>query len=421
MDKPAKAANAIDALFDDPDFAEIYGSHRPIVQASSEDARIIASFEEVSAFVDAKGAEPTDDTDFALATRLEALREDARHKTLLAPYDRHGLLHQEVEALPTTMEEIVALDDPIFERKPSDDMHDIVNVTDRRDYTYADDTAERTRCENFEFYRPFFEGIGIGIRDGTLVTKRDIANTTRRKGVKGTVLGFTDLKPGSAFILNGVIAYIAERREGIERTINRVKDAHLHIVFDNGTEARDYLARSFARVLYDDPSGRQVVDAATGLPLNIDSRHGDLPIFGGNLELGPADLQTGTLYVVESLSGDPQIAELRGRLYKIGFTTQKIELRLANANIDPTFLCAPVKLVAHYTIANVRASAVEKLIHTFLGPARLRLMLHLGRNVEPREWFVVPLEQIKAAVPKIVDRTIVNHRYDRTSQRILPR
>jgi hypothetical protein len=157
------------------------------------------------------------------------------------------------------------------------------------------------------------------------------------------------------------------------------------------------------------------------LPVNVDPKHADLPIFGGSLELGPEDLQTGTLYVVESLSSDPQVVELRGKLYKIGFTTQKVELRLANVEADATFLFAGVKLVAHYTIANARPAAVEKLIHEFFGAARLNILLHLGRAVEPREWFVVPLDQIKAAVPMIVDRSIVGFRYGRSTQRIVPR
>jgi T5orf172 domain len=420
MSTPKNSVSAMDAILEDPEFAEIYGQRKQIITPSTEDTRIIAGFEEISSFVDTNGAEPTEGTDFALAARLETLREDDRLKALLVPYDRHALLGQTAEApLPTTMDEIVALEDPIFDTKPSDGMFELVHVTERRDYTYADDTAERARCEKFDTYRPMFERLSAGLHDRTLATKREIENTERRKGVKSTVLGLTDLKPGAAFILNGIIAYIVERREGLERTVNKVKDAHLHIVFDNGTEARDYLARSFARVLFEDPNGRQIIDAKSGLPVNIDPAHGDLPMFGGNLQLGPEDQQTGTLYIVESLSTDPQIAELRGRLYKIGFTTQKIELRLANVETDATFLFAPVKLVAHYTIANARPAAVEKLIHDFFAPARLNIILHLGRKVEPREWFVVPLEQIRAAVPRIQDRTIVSYRYDRGSQRIV--
>ncbi len=95
--------------------------------------------------------------------------------------------------------------------------------------------------------------------------------------------------------------------------------------------------------------------------------------------------------------------------------------KLANVEVDSTFLCAPVNLVAHYTIANARPKAIEKLIHDFFAPVRLNIIVHLGRKVEPREWFVVPLERVKAAIPMIVDRTIANYRYDRTSQRIIPR
>jgi hypothetical protein len=243
----------------------------------------------------------------------------------------------------------------------------------------------------------------------------------RRRGTKTTILGSTDIQPGTAFILNGIIAYVVSRDDGVTRTINRIRDAHLHIVFENGTEAREYLLRSFARVLFEDESGSQIISAANGLPVNINASHADLPIFGGDLELADEDTVTGQIYVVKSLSIDSQIKSLDGKLYKIGFTTQKIEARIANAITDPTFLCAPVEQVTSYTIANTHPSSVEKAIHTFFGPARLKIYLHLGRKVEAKEWFVVPLEQIKAAIPRIADRSIAQYRYDVLSQKIVPR
>ena len=417
-----KLTSAKDAIFEDFDFIEMYDNRRPLAAASSEDARIIAGFEEICEFVDVNKTEPTDYDDFILAARLEAIRCDKRLRTLLAPYDRNALLGEELEtSLPTTMDEVVNLDDPIFGQQSDNNMFNLKNVTDRSDYTYADDAAARIRCLEFDAYRPLFDQLATGLNTGRFSTKRELDNVERRKGVKSTVLGLTDLTSGTAFILNGITAYIAARKEGVERTVNRVRDAELHIVFDNGTEARDYLARSFARVLFDDPNGRQIVHASSGLPVNVDPTHHDLPMFGGPLELGPEDLQTGTLYVVESLSTDPQIVELRNRLYKIGFTAQTLEQRLVDAEADPTFLFAPVKFVAQYTIANVRPAAIERLIHEFFTSARLNIIVHLGRPVSPREWFVVPLPQIKAVVPMILDRSITQFCYDRSSGRIIRR
>jgi hypothetical protein len=98
-------------------------------------------------------------------------------------------------SLPTTMDGIVALDDPIFDGKQSNDIFEISHVTDRRDYNYADDTAARERCEDFELYRPIFERLTAGLRDGTLITMREIENRERRKGVKGTGNGRRNLNP----------------------------------------------------------------------------------------------------------------------------------------------------------------------------------------------------------------------------------
>ena len=424
-------SSPLDAIIDDPSNAAVFANEKATVQAPSENGRIIAGFEEINAFVDTHGFVPgyTSDgreADFiedALAARLETLQSEDRYKVLLEPYDRHSLLGAPTPIpFPTTMEEVLALDHPIFQAIPADEIFNITNLPqdlvgdERAEY----DAATRVRCANFSDYEPVFARLKAGLIDKTLVAKREI-DPHHRRGTKTTVLGSTDIQPGTAFILNGIIAYVVSRDDGVTRTVNRVRDAHLHIVFENGTESSTYLLRSFARVLFEDESGSQIVSANTGFPVNINASHVDLPIFGGDLELADEDVVTGQIYVVKSLSTDAQIKSLDGKLFKIGFTTQKIESRIANAAIDPTFLCAPVEIVTSYTVANTRTSSVEKAIHTFFGPARLRIYLHLGRKVEAKEWFVVPLDQVKAAIPRIADRTIAQYSYDKISEKLVPR
>ena len=45
----------------------------------------------------------------------------------------------------------------------------------------------------------------------------------------------------------------------------------------------------------------------------------------------------------------------------------------------------------------------------------------LGKPIVPKEWFVVPLDLVEEAVKRILDRSIVNYRYDAISRKILPR
>jgi hypothetical protein len=46
---------------------------------------------------------------------------------------------------------------------------------------------------------------------------------------------------------------------------------------------------------------------------------------------------TGMIYVVKSLSDDPEIRKLDGPLHQIGFTADKMEVRIQNAKDDPPF------------------------------------------------------------------------------------
>ena len=105
------------------------------------------------------------------------------------------------------------------------------------------------------------------------------------------------------------------------------------------------------------------------------------------------DLATGYIYVLRSKSEHPFVAENRSVIHKIGVTGGDVKSRVANAKKDPTYLLADVEIVATYKLANVNRKALEALLHKFFGSARLDLELkdRFGAQVEPREWFLVPL------------------------------
>jgi len=73
-------------------------------------------------------------------------------------------------------------------------------------------------------------------------------------------------------------------------------------------------------------------------------------------------------------------------------------------------------------LSNINRKGLETLLHKFFGKARLDLELkdRFGGQVEPREWFLVPLPAIEEAIEKVKEGTIGNFRYDREKARIVP-
>ena len=215
-----------------------------------------------------------------------------------------------------------------------------------------------------------------------------------------------EIGAGEFFILNGVLVYVAEVGETHIR--NGKKNARLRLIFDNGTEGNNLL-RSLATELYKDPNGRRVTTTDMG------------PLFDDKPQDG--DTQTGMIYVVKSLSDDPEIRKLDGLLHKIGFTSGKMEVRIQNAKDDPTFLMAAVHPVSTYTLYNIDRVKLEHLLHYFFAEARLNIEItdRFGKKIKPREWFLVRPEVISDAIARLKDGSIVNFRYDAVRATIVPR
>jgi hypothetical protein len=379
---------------------------KPVASArSSEEDVIVGQFEAINMFFDQYGVEPgnTDNgrvptlSEYTLEGNLETFRRDERHQKLLASYDRHGLLGASgfVSPIPTSIDQILESDDPLLSG-PADDIFDLRHVAAPAiaKANMPDEIAKRRPCRDFERFKPIFEEIRNDLSAGRRYTKRFESAES--------------IVPGAVFILNGIISYVAS----VDARELRGKDynGRIRVVFDNGTEA-NYLWRSFARAFYEDENGLQIFEAAPSV---------SGPLFNGVPDKDEFGDVRGTVYIVESLSEDPNIVALKGRLYKIGFTTQPIDKRLADVENDPTFLCARVQLRATYE-TNFSPRKLEQLLHQFFAHANLQVEVVLGRTVVPKEWFVVPLDLVEEGVRRILDRSIINYRYDAISRKILPR
>ena len=210
-----------------------------------------------------------------------------------------------------------------------------------------------------------------------------------------------DIKQGELFILGGQTVYVAEVGETIKAP-NGETDARLRVIYSNGTES-NLLLRSLQRALYKDEAGRRITEPLAG-PLFTDNEDDD-------------DQASGTIYVLRSKSDHPTVAAHREVLHKIGVTSGKVERRIANAKIDPTFLMADVEIVATYELFNINRTKLESVIHRVFGAAKLEIEIkdRFGKPVVPKEWFLVPRFVIDEAVARIKDGTITEFVYDPTS------
>jgi len=209
------------------------------------------------------------------------------------------------------------------------------------------------------------------------------------------------------FILDGQKVIVAELGEPFVSDYGR-PDRRLRVVYDNGTES-DLLVRSLQRALNKDKASRRITEPDLG------------PLFSD--EEGEDDLPTGYIYVLRSKSEHPFVAEHRSVVHKIGVTGGDVKSRIANAKKDPTYLLADVEIVATFKLSNINRKGLEALLHKFFGSARLDLELkdRFGGQVEPREWFLVPLPVIEEAIQKLIEGTIGNFRYDSEAAKLVAR
>jgi len=254
----------------------------------------------------------------------------------------------------------------------------------------AEEIATRERCQDFERFKPLFAKVQKEIETGLRETRQ-----IRKQA------GFlkTDIKKGEFFILSGQTLLVAEVGEPI-RAPNGEFDARLRVIYSNGTES-NILLRSLQRALYKDETSRIISEPAPSGPLFASLADEE-------------DRESGTIYVLRSSSDHPTVIANRDLVHKIGVTGGKVERRIANARLDPTFLMAEVEIVATYQLYNINRTKLENLIHRVFDRARLEIEIkdRFGNPVVPREWFLVPLFIIDEAVKMIRDGTIENHFYD---------
>ncbi len=361
--------------------------------SNTYESKIIAGFEEIVQFYREYQFLPThgEDRDIrerVLAVRFDRIKSNNEIVAILKNYDTYGILEinnqiNEVIIDKINDEELLSELGVILPEEK--DITKLKNVKTRAEKRIVEDIAKRIPCLDFEKFKPYFQQIQNELQ----ANQRQAVEFKKSK----------DIEQGDVFILGGQKAMVATLGEEF-MTEYGMNNRRLRIVYDNGTES-DMLMLSFLRALYKDSTARKIIDL---------SEIG--PLFSGIST--EEDIASGTVYVLRSKSNHPLISQNHEIIHKIGITGNKVNSRIANAELDPTFLMAEVEVIATYELSNINRVKLENIIHKFFESTRLEIEIkdRFGNPVVPKEWFLVPLFIIDEAIQRIKDGTIVNCVYD---------
>ena len=256
----------------------------------------------------------------------------------------------------------------------------------------ADYVAQRIICENFADYESGFKQVHKDLREGKRMLKR--------------YTGESAIQAGKYYVLNGVVVYLDQLIE--MRKENRTGghlDGRTRLIYENGTES-DIKFRTLGKSIQID--GFIITESTETDEVALEVRF-------NNIE--SSDIADGYIYVLSSLSTDPQIQGQKD-LYKIGFSTTRVEERIKNCEYEPTYLMDQVKIVSVWKTFNMKTNVFENIIHQFFKSVQFKIKVRdiAGNESIPQEWFVVPLGIIERVVEMIIDGSVVDYRYNPTMQ-----
>ncbi|MDK8781929.1 GIY-YIG nuclease family protein [Actinotignum timonense] len=383
---------------------------------TSED-RLERAFLEIVDFRAKEGREPDPHTrsigERKLGARLEGIRADPEKLEKLKDLDTEfGLLTR--EKAPQSIDDVLASD----EFNLLDDGYGITDVSrlpaaPPRTNTAPDYVAKRVKAKEFEKFEPLFKAKHAQLSAGVV----------EQKPYKSIETGINVIRDGLYFVLNGVMGYVDSEGED-EKTVTSagktITRQRLRVIFENGTESDLYRQSLAGRMAEED--GRIITQPAD---VAYDLAYAE-PTAGGEAsseitsEASPDETPTGWIYVLRSLSTDPQVSSLRN-LHKIGFSRGPVEKRIAGAEQSPTYLMAPVEIVDTYVTYDVNAAKLEHLLHQIFADVKVSLSQidSEGKNYDPSEWFIVPREAIATAVELIQNGENTRYRYDKGSESFL--
>lgn len=355
---------------------------RPVTETD----RLVRAFAEISDFYAEHGREPDPNTlDIAerkLGARLVGIRASEAKQAELRQHDKQGLLTP--VAAPTSLDDILAEDSGLIE-DPSG-LYDVSTLPVRKSPAKDGERATRVKAGDFASFSEFFKEKHAGLQDGSWKLSK--------------FAGEGSIHEGRFFVTNGQMCFVAEVHDpNLERGESKPR---LRVIFENGTESPMY-RESLANRLYE--TGGQTLTRSS-----MDAT-----------EIGDADVETGYIYVLRSLSDHSEVRSL-DHLYKIGFSRGPVEERIKGAEKSPTYLMAPVEIVAKYRAYNLRPSALEHLLHRVFASVRLDASVvdKVGGSRGATEWFIVPMRVIDQAIELIMSGEIIKYAYEPAIGELVP-
>lgn len=356
------------------------------------DQRLIDSFEQINDFVAEHGLEPKQSgsvIEKGLAYRLHGIRNSPEKVAALLEYDRFDLLGEIPEKEYQTLEDVFSDNDDMGLLDDSDDAESIFTMKHIKAITLPDYISRRKPCKDFKKFQEKFK-----------TCQKELSSGQRQ------ILPFKNgnrIDAGQFFILGGVLLLVDKIGE-LTYDKNGDLNGRTRCIFENGLES-DMRLRSLSSGLYKD--GRRVTE--------LEER-----LLDGMKDITDDDNETGYIYILKSKSSDPRIQSIEN-LYKIGYCTETVEDRIANAAQEPTYLMAPVEVIDSFRCFNLNPGKLESILHTFFGNSCLNIDVfdNNGQRHTPREWFIVPYEVIYQAIHFILNGEITEMRYDPVKQEIV--
>lgn len=208
------------------------------------------------------------------------------------------------------------------------------------------------------------------------------------------------LQADSYYITSGVLLYLEHIDELVQKEKRRKRDARTRCIFENGTVSDIYLYTLRKSITTD---GYLITESTDTNESFLESKY----------NVTPDDVHDGWIYVLSSLSENPEIINQKN-LYKIGFSTSPVEKRIANAQTDATYLMDKVKVEASWKTYNMNTQKFENLIHQFFRAVQFNFIVKDkdGNKFKTLEWYIVPFSIIETVINRFKDKSIVNYRYN---------
>ena len=370
--------------------------------ARNEDERLVAAFQELNDFYEKNNREPEQGCgiqEHQLFSRLKSLRENPLKIEMLKAHDKFGFLDYEQKQI-NSLNDILNDDTLGLLDDDSEGLFEFKHIKEHDERASADFVARRKPCKDFDKYEADFKEV-----------QKDLSNGKRN------LIAFKEeyLRASAFYVHNGVLLLLEnvdfEKEVQEFKSGSRVrKDGRTRVIFENGTES-NMLYRSLYKALL--ANGKAVSE-------NIDKINESFIEKFSNIT--DEDEEAGFIYILKSKSEKQEIREIQ-HLYKIGFSKIMVEDRIKNANQDPTYLMAEVRIVMAYKCYNMNPQKLEQLLHNFFGNSCLNIDVFdkIGNRHTPREWFIAPLDIIEESIHLIISGDIVKYSYDSTNEQIITR